>query len=234
MKAHDAGRQTPGVVLARQTQLPIAKQGSAMSSDMQAIVSLQRTVGNAAVGQVLWEPAVRHHLWLQRLALDLPAGGAVGDPPATNHREGVMLVLNRLHELWAIENADYDATYPTVAALAPGDAVTDRGALKTIQAALTRLDEPTLAAPVAAAQFALTIGGGVGRGQPNNPSDVAALQDLLHVHWHLTNEAYDREHRVATAGGALNESTLPDTFIGITKLKRAAAAGTGKEGWAPL
>ena len=190
----------------------------------ETLVDLQRGAGNAAVAR----------LFVQRARLDLPTGGGVGDPPATNHREAVMLVLNRMHELWAIENSAYDAVYPEVFALAPGDAVTDRTALETVQAALRRLAEPTLAAPVAAAQFGMPIGSGVGVGQANNRADVAMLQDLLHVNWHLTNEAYDREHNAVTSGAALDARTLRETFAGITRLKRAAAAGTGKQGWSPL
>jgi hypothetical protein len=95
----------------------------------------------------------------------------VGDPPATNHREAVMLVLDRMHVLWAIDNSAYNAVYPGVSALAPGAAVTSRRA-------------------VAAAQ-------------PNRRADLAKLQDLLHVNWHLTNEAYDREHTAVTSGARL-------------------------------
>ncbi|MQA86284.1 MAG: hypothetical protein GEV03_17030 [Streptosporangiales bacterium] len=196
----------------------------------EVFLRLQSKAGNASVTRL----AGRLGGVVQRIRLDLPAGGSVGDPPATNHREGVMLTLDRLHEFWAIENANYDAVYPGVAALPPGGTVTDPTRLRTLQAALRRLEEPTLAAPVAAAQFGLNISGNVGRGQPNDPADIAALQDLLHVHWHLTNDAYNREHGAATSGGPLNETTLRETFAGITKLKRAAVAGTGKAGWTPL
>lgn len=195
-----------------------------LSNGRQTLIDLQRWAGNKAVAGLL----------LQRARLDLPSGGGVGDPPATNHREAVMLALNRMHELWAIDNAAYDRVYPGVAALPPGEAVTDPTALVTVQAALRRLDEPTLAAPVAAAQFGMPLGAAVGRGQPNNRADVAMLQDLLHVNWHLTNEAYDREHAAVASGLALNASTLRETFAGIPRLKRAAVAGTGKQGWSPL
>src|SRR5262249_42623540 len=130
--------------------------------------------------------------------------------------------------------AAYDAVYPGVSALTPGATVTDRTVLTTVQAALRQLADPTLAAPVAAAQFNLPVGAGVGRGQPNHRADLAKLQDLLHVNWHLTNGAYNREHTAVTSGAPLNASTLKETFAGVTKLKRAFAAGTGKQGWSPL
>jgi hypothetical protein len=234
MRTCETGREPAAGTLARECRVSVVTNAPVVRPDIQAVRHLQRIAGNTAVTGLLSGSADHRPRVVQRLRLDLPAGGSVGDRAATNHREAVMLVLDRLHELWAIENADYDAVYPRVAALPSGDVVTDHASLTTIQAALSRLDEPTLAAPVAAAQFGLSIGGAVGRGQPNDPADIAVLQDLLHGHWHLTNEAYNREHGTATSGAPLTETTLRETFAGLTKLKRTSAAGTGKAGWAPL
>ncbi|MEA3077550.1 MAG: hypothetical protein QOF60_2458 [Actinomycetota bacterium] len=191
---------------------------------------LQRAVGNAAVTALL---ARGGPLSLQRIRVDLPAGGSVGEG-ATNSREGVKLVLDRLHVLWAITNDEFDRVYPGVSALAPGDPVTDAATLRTVRNSLARADEPTLAAAVAQAQFNLPVSASVGRAQPNSVADILMLQDLLHTHWHLTNDAYDRERAAVLAGRPRTSVNLSQTYAGITKLKRAAIAGTGKQGWDPL
>src|SRR5689334_453385 len=107
MAGREAAHEVGDALRARHSGPAAAKTDTVAHPDLQAILSLQRTAGNAAVGGMLWALSGRIPRVVQRLSLDLPAGGSVGDPPATNHREGVMLVLNRLHELWAIENADY-------------------------------------------------------------------------------------------------------------------------------
>jgi hypothetical protein len=194
-----------------------------------AVLALQRSAGNTAVVQHL-----RPSVVAQRARIDLPAGGSVGDASASNGREAVLLVLKRLYGLWAIETKDFDQTFPAVEAMPSGTMVTEKPVLDVIDKAVVRLEEPTLAAQVALAQFSLPIGAGVGQGQPNRPADVADLQDLLHVRWHLSDDDYGREHGAATSGAPLSESSLSATFAGITKLKREAAAGTGKPGWSPL
>jgi hypothetical protein len=193
------------------------------------LLALQRNAGNAAVVQRLRRPPVA-----QRARIDLPAGGSVGDTTAVNGREAVLLVLKRLYGMWAIETRDFDQALPAVEALPSGMPVTDKPILDVIDKSVTRLAEPSLAAPVAAAQFSLPIGAAVGQGQPNQPADVARLQDLLRARQHLNDVDYTREHGAATSGAPLSESSLVATFTGITELKREAAAGTGKPGWSPL
>jgi hypothetical protein len=192
------------------------------------VIWLQRRAGNAAVAELLARSKLPTPN-LQRARVDLPSGGGVGDAPATNHREGVLLVLDRMHVLWGIDNTEYSSIYPAVGTLGPGDAVTDPAHLALLQRALNRTLEPVLPSQVAAAQYGLSLGSGVGAGQPNVPADVLQVQDLLHSRWHLTDEAYTRERAAVTSGGP-----TPETIAGISRLKAATLAGTGKTGWAPL
>lgn len=189
---------------------------------------LQGSAGNAAVAGML-APVKSPAPTVQRARVDLPSGGGVGDPPATNHREGVLLVLDRMHVLWGIDNSEYDSIYPAVSALAPGTAVTDPAHLGLLQRTLDRTLAPVLPPEVANAQFGLGLGATVGTGQANASDDLMKLQDLLHARWHLTNEAYDRERAAAASGGP-----TPETFAGITRLKAATLAGTGTRAWSPL
>ncbi|HEV2780935.1 MAG TPA: hypothetical protein VGX25_16245 [Actinophytocola sp.] len=139
------------------------------------------------------------------------------------------MVLDRMHVLWGIENADYDAIYPAVVALGPGTAVTDPAHLALLRRALSRTLEPVLPREVAAAQYGVNLGAAVGAGQPNNAADVLMVQDLLHSRWHLTNDDYVTERAAASGGGP-----TPETMAGISRLKAATLAGTGRTGWAPL
>jgi hypothetical protein len=192
-------------------------------------LGLQRAAGNTAVASYLAPRAS-----VQRAApIDLPAGGSVGTS-ATNGREAVLLVLDRLYGMWAIEAKDHDDTKAAVTGLPAGAAVTDPGQLQVIDRALTRLEDPALAAPVAKAQFALQISAGVGRDQPNVPNDVATLQNMLAAKDHMSHDDWVREHGAATSGKPLTAADLPATFIGIIKLKRQAAADTGRPGWFPI
>ena len=171
---------------------------------------------------------------VQRAApIDLPAGGSVG-PSGTNGREAVLLVLDRLYGMWAIEGKDHDDTKAAVAALASGAAVTDPGQLQVIDRALTRLEDPSLAAPVAKAQFGLPINAAVGRDQPNVPADVAIVQNALVAKDHMSHDDWLRENGAATSGKSLAAADLPATYIGITKLKRQGVAATGSQGWFPI
>lgn len=207
-----------------------------------AILRLQRRVGNAVVSRLVASTRPPPHTpkasapanVIQRLKVDMAAGGAVGDPPATNHREAVRLALDRMHELWGIENDVYGRIYPAVSGLAPGDAVTDAGVLSTVQAALARTNEPVLVPEVSRAQFAMGIGAGVGAGQPNHAADLEMLQDLLEASGMLSAAASPVERAVARGSGPKNTTTLPHTFAGISQLKMRTVAGLGKVKWAPL
>lgn len=202
-----------------------------------AIRNLQHLVGNAAVARLVapsptGQDSVRQ---LQRLRVDMTGGGAIGDAPATNHREAVRLALDRLHVLWSIDNATYDSIYPQVSGLAPGTAVTNTSVLATLQAALLFANQPVLPTAVARAQFGTPIADGVGIGQPNHSADVSLVQDLLEEHGLLSvAAAATNERALTTAGGALNASTLPATFTGISRLKIGFVGGAGRREWSPL
>jgi hypothetical protein len=138
-------------------------------------------------------------------------------------------VLDRMRVLWGIEEPDYAAIYPAVTALGPGTAVTDPSHLALLQRSLTRTLDTVLPREVAAAQYGVNLGAAVGTGQPNNAADVLMLQDLLHSRWHLTDDDYNTERAAATSA-----RPTPQTIAGISRLKSATLAGTGKAGWAPL
>ena len=189
---------------------------------------LQRQAGNAAVARLLAGRSV------QRVLVTLPAGGSVGDKPATNQREGVMLVLDRLHVLWAMDNNDFDAVWPKASALGPGQELTDEEALKKLKAALARAEAPVLATEVAKAQFGVTLGAGIGLGQPNLKPDIITLQNILLARGLIAEPAFDAERKAVEEDKARTQATLPETFAGLSRLKMGFVAGTGRLGWRPL
>lgn len=133
---------------------------------------LQRRAGNVAVVALL-APAKPSPPSLQRARVDLPSGGGVGDAPATNHREGVLLVLDRMHVLWGIDNTEYNSIYPSISALAPGAPVTNPVQLALLQRSLDRTLAPMLPSEVAAAQYGISLGSSVGRRAAECPGRCA-------------------------------------------------------------
>lgn len=195
-----------------------------------AVQLLQRQAGNAAVARLL----AGRTTGVQRLVVNPTAGGSVGDKPATNQREAVMLVLDRLRVLWAIDNKDYDEVRPKVSALGPGDSFTDEDSLKKLNAALTRAEEPTLAPAVAQAQFGFPLVAPVGTGLANLKPDVNTLQGILLTRGLLTEPAFDAERKHLDEDKPRSPATMPATFDGLSQLKRGFLAGTAKVGWSPL
>jgi hypothetical protein len=194
-----------------------------------ALRRLQRAAGNAAVSRLIHDhrPPAR----VQRVRVDLVSGGAVGDDPATNHREGVEFALDKMLVLWGIDMGMFGEIRPKVAALPAGEKVTDPDVLAKLQIALKRLSEPVLPAPVAQAQYATPLIGWVGEGQPNQPDDVHKVQDLLKLNGKLSDEDHKAE---STVTGPYSAANIPKTFAGITALKQATVGGRGKVGWSPL
>lgn len=182
------------------------------------LLGLQRRAGNRAVVRALA---------VQRVRVDLPAGGQVGDGGASNLREAVLLVLPRLFDLDLLPQADFDSLVTTVTALPQGAPVTDRSVLAQVQAALRRMEEPVLTANGASSQ-GLRLSADVGRGRANVPTDVMAVQDALHRAWGLSDGDYGVEiaasRAAARAGTAVSVGDIPRTLAAIVEMKRTAVA----------
>jgi uncharacterized protein DUF4157/L,D-transpeptidase-like protein len=120
--------------------------------------------------------------------LDVGNGRTVSDSPgpAANTREDVLQVMDRMHVLWLLTNADYAAEQPAVAQQPPGSEVaTSR--IGRLNRAIDRMSAvDAMPAPVAGALYrGLSLTGGVGPGQPNHRADVLALQHAMHAAWDL-------------------------------------------------
>lgn len=212
-----------------------------------AVLALQRAVGNQVVQRLLehnngdqqmrllpdgrgnkLQPKLNAGcVTVQRQHVQTVSGRYVGDLPgvSSNLREEVLLVMDRLHSLWSLSNADYGVEYPRVAALPPRSQVPVADLRLTI-AALSQNEAPTLN-PGSANSCGLRISGTVGQGQANSKADILALQDTLHRGWHLSNADYASE-RAAVNGGPdpVPERAIPETIRGITSMKIALVAGT--------
>ena len=163
----------------------------------------------------------RQHLWLvnDRYVGDL-------DGETTNIREDVLRVMDKLHVLWSLPDADYAAEYPTVQGMAGRSHISVANLPNTIRA-IRRNEENTLHRDVANGVFGLTLTDHVGRGERNNKSDIFLLQDLLHRGWHLTSPAYAAERSAVNSGpDPVPEGLIPQTIQGIGRLKTGYVAGT--------
>jgi hypothetical protein len=181
--------------------------------------------------QSLDRPASLISSRLQRLpaeSLELVSGAYVGDIAGTgdNVREDLLLVMDRLHMLWAITNDSYNAEYPVVGALPPGSIVPQATIPKTI-AALTQAKDPTLSVPVANAVFGMPIADEVGAGKPNKKPDILQVQDRLLANSSLDNVAYTAEHTAVTADPAptVVDAAIPRSIQAISKAKQDFVAG---------
>ncbi len=124
---------------------------------------------------------------LQRVRLDMGNGRSVGDSPgpATNTREDVLAVMDRMHVAWLLTNVDYTAEYPAVAAMPPGSVVA-ASHIPLLRAALGRVATvDSMSDAVAGAILGATLSGGVGPGQRNARADVLAIQHAMHAAWDL-------------------------------------------------
>jgi hypothetical protein len=166
---------------------------------------------------------------LQRQHLQTASGRYVGDLPggANNLREEVLQVMDRLHALWSMPNADYAAEYPAVSALPAASTVPIATIPKTL-AALKRNEDATMNQPVAQQFLDLTLSAEVGRGQPNNKSDIYGLQDVLHRTWMLSNADYATERTAvnSSAGATVPDAQIPKTIAGLAAAKAAIVGGT--------
>ena len=165
------------------------------------------------------------------VALQMRGGGIVGNAPsATNVREDVLHALDRLHVLWSITNANYGREYPSIAALPAGRRVSNPDVTLTQLVAAIRQNEGAhLHDRVIQNFFAFEASAPVGSGQPNRTADVRALQVILVAHG-LLDPAAVAEGTIA--GGAVRESTMPQTIAAIREVKKRIAGG--RLGWDPI
>ena len=166
---------------------------------------------------------------LQRQHLQTASGRYVGDLPgaAIIFAKRSWKQWDRLHALWSMPNADYAAEYPAVSAIPARSTVPIATIPKTL-AALRRNEDPTLNQPVAQQFLDLTLSAEVGRGQPNNKSDIYGLQDVLHRTWMLSNPDYTAERTAvnSSSGPRVPDAQIPKTIAGLAAAKAAIVGGT--------
>jgi hypothetical protein len=183
---------------------------------------------------------------LFRLSLALSSGNRVTDtaPLATdNIREEVLALLDRLHTMWSITNADYDNQYGYVHRLAPGSQVpqSDPSPPPAVLAAgipapwsfrltidaIRRNGEPSLAGPVINRYFAIPVSNSVGRGSHNLREDVLAVMTRLNFLLPYAGFAAERTAvNGLPAASRVADSALTATLPVITAVKRGLASGT--------
>ncbi len=184
-------------------------------------LELQRTAGNQVTTLVL-----------QRYMIPVSGGGLVSDSDGwgANVRESVLMVMDRLHSIWAMPDAVYNTEHPVVSALPPGTIV-PVGRIPGTAAALLQSRDSSLAAPVAQTQLRLALSGGVGDGQSNAKADVAAIQDFVHTNGLLSDVAYGTpaahgERAVLDASGPnVLPVLLPQTMAAISAAKARLLMG---------
>jgi hypothetical protein len=165
------------------------------------ILALQRGAGNSAVTALLAP--------VQRTTLTLASGRTVGDTDsASNRREEVQQVLDRLHVLWSIDND----TYARQVQALTGDPVA-AGSLGPLGRALDRNSEGSIAPAVAQNVLGVAIRSPVGPGLPNLVDDVRILYTVL------------REEGLAVGGASDDAARLSTVQTGVSTLKTRITAG---------
>ncbi|HEY8788660.1 MAG TPA: hypothetical protein VIM10_05955 [Actinopolymorphaceae bacterium] len=215
-RAHGSARAAGPSGSPQRLLLPAPAATSASALD------LQRTAGNQVTSLVL-----------QRYDITVNGGGRVSDSDAfgANMRESVLLVMDRLHSIWAMPDAAYGPEHALVSAL-PAGAIVPVGRIPATIAALLRSRDSSLAAPVAQTQLRLALSDGVGEGQPNVKADVAAIQDFVHANGLLSDAAYGTpdahgERAILDASGAnVIPMLVPQTMAAVSAVKARLLAGT--------
>ncbi|MQA91594.1 MAG: DUF4157 domain-containing protein [Gemmatimonas sp.] len=178
---------------------------------------------------------------IHRLQITLNTGGRINDTsllPGDNTREDVLHLLDRLHTLWAITNAQYDDQAGYVRARTPGAVVPMRDAppspgvsspwsFQPTFDAIQRNREPTLAAAVFRHYTGIPLTNGVGRGSNNKKEDVLAVILRLGM---LGQYSVDFRPEHATVSGLpansrVPDATIPHTLQAITAFKEEIAEG---------
>lgn len=167
---------------------------------------------------------------LQRQLLTRPSRATVGMPPADNFREDVLAVMDRLHFVGVLSDADYALEHGPVVAKAPGAAIAQADIPKTV-AAISANEVDYLPAWVAEKMLALRLGGDVGPGRQNDRADVARLQLRLRA-LNLLLDADFAAESVAGRSGPITDAAIARTRAAIKSLRLFYASGT--LGWQPV
>jgi hypothetical protein len=210
------------------------------ASGVGRMLALQRTAGNVAARRLAAripaaaskpKPKPRPRT-VARQHVQTVSGRYVGDLEGahSNVREDVLRVLDQLHRLWSIDNAQYATEYGAVGAHPENDTL-HAGDIPFTIAALRRNSEESMPKLVAQDLLGLTLDApaGIGAHQSNTKHDILALQDALHSNWNLTNDSYNRERTAVNTGpDPVDNSTIPETLHGIGRFKEAFVAGTSR------
>lgn len=184
------------------------------------ILDLQDAAGNRAVSRVLGNPPT-----VQRTQLYVSGGGRVTDfnGPGTNEPKAVALVQKRLIALGALSAEDAAADRARIAArtgrILAGDIV-------NTTAAIDRCDVQSVSEPMAKTLFKANLVAGVGTGETNDAADVDLVLNVLHEEHHVTNDEFDAgEIVIEGVGRTVDPALVPGFLTGLTRMKRAYAAG---------
>jgi hypothetical protein len=166
---------------------------------------------------------------LHRQSVHMASGRFVGDKPGAenNQQDEVIRVLDKLAELGAISQTNYEADYKAINALPPPTAITPATIPNTI-AGIKAAEEPTLDVASAKKELNVKLWNDVGKGRENNKVDVLAIQDQLHAEWHLADADYKKER--ATVGvlardAKVDGGSISKTLQGISEQKIAILGG---------
>lgn len=176
---------------------------------------------------------------MQPKDIELVCGRRVGNTDAShNVREDVLRVLNRLHVLWSLTNAEFDIESNRVGRLDPGAKV-DASSMAVVASGLLRNERESIAAAPAARFLNRGIQKAtgldeVGRNLDNLRSDVQSIQDGLLERGLMVRGDYERESQDVQrhGGNQIPSSIVPKTLSALALLKHKIARGDW--GWAPI
>ena len=177
---------------------------------------------------------------LFREAIQLRSTNRVADTAIRsqdNRREEVLRLLDRLHRLWAITNANYGHQFRYIHALPRGSHVpqTGRGSwtFQPTMDAISRAREPLMAQAVITHFLrGVTVSGSVGRGGTNNKADVLKVMDRLNFITPYGSWATERSTVAAAPTPTVSAIAIPNTLAAISSFKMGIASAT--LGWLPV
>lgn len=192
---------------------------------------------------LLAPPLLGSDLSVLALTISLNTGGRVTDSSpgvGDNVREDVLYLLDRLHTMWSISNANYNNQYHYVHARPRGSQIPLRDASPPAAAgvpapwsfqptidAIARNSDPSLAGAVIRRYMGIPVNGSVGEGSANVREDALAVMARLNF---LSNyPSFTRERAAVSAlpvGSNVPDAMLAGTFAEITSFKEELVAGT--------
>lgn len=164
--------------------------------------------------------------------------GTVGTG-GTNNPADVIAVQNRLHSLGYLTQENLTAEQPDAAsqeAVPVGNLTETIAAINQFQQAMALEQNGQVGVgnethrqmmnPALPEKTDVNIGGSVGDGGANAHADVRRVQDRLHAIGFLTTAHYMAERVDATAQGAVNMATVPETMAALRNFQTTATGGT--------